>query len=145
MNPYKDIRIRNNLTQKAMADLISVTPQVIVSIEAGLFNTPPESIREAFPNLVPDYYDWVANQRKENAPHFRKRPFPLAYSPNFDTLMKRVHESNRGFCRLLVYQPSLLSDYRRFRRSSQLLATALRQVQLSKLEVDMILEMPIHD
>ncbi len=44
MNPYRKIRIQADLTQKEVASSVSMTPQVVLRVEQGLFSSPPPEL-----------------------------------------------------------------------------------------------------
>lgn len=112
MNPYRSERLAHGLTQLALARECGITSQVIGNLEVGLFYKPPISVTNYFddPSLEQRYKVWVRNERALNAlilERFLNQPndtdwvtFRLAVSPSF-----------RGFCRIIVFQPSMLKEF----------------------------------
>lgn len=132
--------LRSGLTQKELAKQLGITPQIVVSAEAGLFNGVPSSFYALLgPDRSPtdqaaldaDYTRWVWERRKANAHHF---PTPLPYE-EFGQWKKRTATSHRGFCKLLVFNPQLLTRFHRRHWHVGLLREALRDIGLSKEQI----------
>lgn len=128
MNPYKACRIQENRTQQEVATLCDITVQVVTNLESGLYYKPPPSIAALF-NLSPNLYtEWVKEERIANSHYFDYadthngwRQFRLSVNPT----------SFRGFCRHLVFQPSMLAEFEKYHRNSAALVEALRQVGIT--------------
>lgn len=153
-----DYRARHSLSQRALADKLGVTPQVIWNTEAGLFTTIPVSIREYLaehmeisPDQVQDeYYVWVMHQRHLNIPLFayvETEHYPelkLSWIERWRDFKRQVQPplvgsntpSHRGFCVKLVYQPSVLTIYEKMNQGRHMLARALRQVGLDDSQLE---------
>jgi hypothetical protein len=94
-------------------------------LEQGLFNSVPIEIATELGVSNIEYKRWVIHMRHYNSRHFNYArtnegwvTFRLSVSPSF-----------RGFCRMLVFQPSILREYELSRqRNRQLLSEALIDV-----------------
>jgi len=124
-NPIRRVRRDLRLTQKDLSDRLLVTPQTVLMLEQGLFNSVPQEIAIELGVSNRDYHQWVIQQRRINSSKFHYArtnegwvTFRLSVSPSF-----------RGFCRMLVFQPSILREYELQRqRNRQLLSEALIDV-----------------
>jgi transcriptional regulator with XRE-family HTH domain len=147
-NPIKEFREKNELTQNELANSLGITRQVITNLERGLLSHLPTELSQYTSISPTQYTDWVTTQRHENSPyfhtpelnHFYSSELPLNYRTNKDRWLSfkylvRPDRSHRGFCRLLVYQPSLLALYESKNQCKPSLIAALRQVLLSDHEI----------
>jgi transcriptional regulator with XRE-family HTH domain len=140
--------MRTHLTQNELAEELGITRQVITNLERGLLSSIPHelSLYTGIDNQT--YNQYITNQRHENAKHFHtpellsffSSPLPPLYRTNKDRWFDfkytvRPDKSHRGFCRLLVYQPSLLALYETKNQCKPSLIQALRQVRLSDYEI----------
>lgn len=134
-NPYRRIRKQRNLTQKELALSAGVTPQVITNLESGLFYKPPVSVTNVITlydgalseqELHLQYYLWVRELRSANGIVFQRGNLNQGWV-NFRL---SVHKTFRGFCRQLVYQPSMLQEFEERNLNRPSLIEALRQVGL---------------
>jgi hypothetical protein len=126
-NPLTEARKRRNLTQQKLADDLGVTVQVITNAEAGLFNSIPSALSGYLQVPQHEYVAWVIAQRAQNTKYFQNARTNLGWQVFKD----QVSQSNRGFCRRLVFQPSILREYEQHKRSKPLLKQALSEVGLS--------------
>ena len=144
MNPYKAARLEHNLTQNGLARIASITPSVVSNVEVGLFHTPPISLTQVFEDdSLPDkYLFWVHRQRIENQPLFHYSNIGNGWHP----FRLSVNESFRGFCRHLVFQPSILQEFEKFNRNRALLSAALMEVMpsLTPLKLTSLLTLTKH-
>jgi DNA-binding XRE family transcriptional regulator len=125
-NPIRRARDSYGLTQKALADLLGVTPQVVINAEAGLFNSVPDSFLSVLHVTQESYKEWVYQKRRENSVYFEAAVTHMGWA----VFKTSVSNTNRGFCRCLVFQPSILREYEKYKRSKPLLAEALSDVGL---------------
>lgn len=133
INPIKYERTLRSLTQANLAAQAHVTPQVVLNAEQGLYQSLPLSILLTL-DLDPDEYrSWVTAQRFRNQHQFDRR---VIRSRDWLTFRLSVSPSFRGFCRLLVYQLSLLRDFELHKqRNNASLSEALSQVGLTNDEL----------
>jgi len=132
-NPYALARQSCGMTQKRLANLSSVTPQVITNLESGLFYKPPVSVQQTFQGLIGDealslpraYRKWQRLERASHAEDVATRPIDQGW-------IAFRGESLRGFCRQIVYQPSMLQEYERLGRNRLSLNYALRDCGVSR-------------
>lgn len=164
MNPYKALRNELGLTQKDVASLSAVTPQVVTGLESGLFNSPPVGVSrtlcklqldrwmsldssqvmirdedfsryDKFNGLVAslheDYDQWVIEERGRNRRFFLsvdeqdKGPSDIIWDKSWVIFRESVTGSFRGFCRILVFQPSMMQEFEKYNRHSNSVETAL--------------------
>lgn len=124
-NPIRAARRDLRLTQKALSDQLLVTPQTILMLEQGLFNSVPTEIATELGVSNIEYKRWVINLRRYNSPKFHY----ARTNEGWVTFRLSVSNSFRGFCRMLVFQPSILREYELSRqRNRQLLSEALIDV-----------------
>lgn len=138
INPLKDYRLAHQLTQVQLASSLGITPQIIVSVEAGMMNTLPLRIYEAFPPHLRDlselrYQSFRLEQRQLNSHHFVS-PEALS-SPTFTKYRLVVSPSHRGFCKLLCFQPSILSSFESKGQSKELLSSALSDANVPDIHI----------
>jgi DNA-binding XRE family transcriptional regulator len=131
INPYQIVRKRLHLTQAGLAHQAKVTTQVVTNLESGLFFKPPARVTQTLiqltqasePNLIPtlaQYHQYQTELRYWNFHCVAPVGFgwlatiPSQLDPSeikFEDFMRGIHPSFRGFCRLIVYQPSMLQEY----------------------------------
>jgi hypothetical protein len=128
VNPVKRARVSYSMTQKDLSELLHVTTQVVISAEAGLFNSLPEGFIEVLHVTQDSYQEWVYQERRQNRPYFETAVTHLGWA----VFKESVSNTNRGFCRRLVFQPSILREYEHYKRSKPLLAAALVDVGLDR-------------
>ena len=148
ISPIKEFRERTHLTQNELAQELGITRQVITNLERGLLSSIPHelSLYTGIDNQT--YNQYITNQRLQNSKFFHtpellsffSSPLPSNYRQNKDRWYTfkytvRPDKSHRGFCRLLVYQPSLLALYESRNQCKPSLIAALRQVLLSDYEI----------
>jgi hypothetical protein len=131
LNPLTLARKSLNLTQQRLADDLGVTVQVITNAEAGLFNSVPSALSGYLHVPQEHYLEWVTAQRHQNEKYFQNARTNLGWK----VFKEQVSQSNRGFCRRLVFQPSILREYEQHKRSKPLLAQALSEVGLSPISL----------
>ena len=158
-NPLKAKRQQVGLSQAELAAAASVTRQVVVLAEQGLYKQPPPSLMRALCRmdfssqavLLAEYAGWVENQRFAHAHLFRDVDLRLAANDRWDALKSQVlnalgTRSKQAFCRALVYQPSLIKEFEKYGRGSASIFAALRQVQLPDAQLALLAEsVVIHD
>jgi transcriptional regulator with XRE-family HTH domain len=124
-NPFRLIRDQLGITQKTMSERSGVTIQVVTNLECGLYHKPPIAITTYLESIDPDntmleldYYKWVKDTRSDNSELFQSYLTPnIMESPDsyngwsWLSFRLTITPSFRGFCRLLVYQPSMLQEY----------------------------------
>lgn len=175
MNPYKVLRNELGLTQKDLARFCGVTPQVITSLESGLFNTPPVGITKALiqlelerryshvdigsgsydsdsdsdssftalsRDLIATYEQWVVEERGRHRGYFTDSFYeqsdpsdpnthtgtkhtPIIWDMTWVKFRNSVNDRFRGFCRALVFQPSMLQEFEKYNRHSEAVVNAL--------------------
>jgi len=127
-NPVRSVRRDLKLTQSQLASHFDVTPQTILMLEQGLFNSIPEQISRILGVSNKEYQQWVRDSRHLNSVYFDH----AATDHGWQVFRLSVHASFRGFCRRLVFQPSILREFELSRqRNRQILSEALIQVHLS--------------
>jgi len=127
-NPIRSVRRDLKLTQSQLADHFAVTPQTILMLEQGLFNSIPEHMARELGVSPREYQQWVKQSRDLNHVYFMN----ANTDHGWNTFRLSVHASFRGFCRRLVFQPSILREFELSRqRNRQILSEALIQVRLS--------------
>jgi DNA-binding transcriptional regulator YiaG len=159
-NPYKLSRQELGLTQKELAATSNVTVQVVTNLEKGLFYKPPKAIvraiHEAYQTKKAYWWDaershrmytqWIREQRAINQPSFP--PFhtlqPHTLSGTHQTtwdwvdFRHQVHRTFRGFCRMLVFQPSMLAEWEDRGLNRNTVRIALMDVGYSEIAADII-------
>lgn len=118
MNPYKSARLELGLTQLSLARECSVTTQVIGNLEVGLYYKPPVSVDSVFNDkgyyLSDRYKVWVRNERGLNSLKLTQalnQPDDAYLNWDWVTFRTSITQSFRGFCRIIVFQPSMLREY----------------------------------
>jgi hypothetical protein len=97
-------------------------------LEQGLFNSVPIDIAREMSIDPREYREWVRQSRLLNSSFFDG----AVTDRGWKTFRDSVHHSFRGFCRKLVFQPSILREYELARqRNRQILSEALIEVRLS--------------
>lgn len=158
-NPLKAKRQQVGLSQAELAAAASVTRQVVVLAEQGLYKQPPPSLMRALCRtgvnsnfgykeqavLLAEYAGWVETQRYAHAHLFRDVDLRLAANDRWDALKSQVlnalgTRSKQAFCRALVYQPSLIKEFEKYGRGSASIFAALRQVQLPDAQLALLAE-----
>jgi DNA-binding XRE family transcriptional regulator len=148
MNPLKEYREQNHLTQSDLAKSANITRQVITNLEKGLLSSLPTNISLLSHIPQQDYLEWVTNERLKNSSYFRTPEVRSLLSSHplqswrldknrwysFKYTVQPNH-SHRGFCRRLVYQPSLLTLYETKNQCKPSLIQALKEVGLSVREI----------
>jgi transcriptional regulator with XRE-family HTH domain len=147
MNPLKKIRIHYGITQLDLADACSVERGTVIDAEQGMFRTVPPSMLRVLSKGVPedakalmlDYHTWVLEARRQNAVSFN-----LDYSDleTFEDFCIAVGGSVRGFCRALVIQRSIVTDYIRKGHRWQDIMMALSDVGLSESHISLLERLP---
>lgn len=146
-NPIKLKREQLQLTQAELAASAQVTRQVVVLCEQGLYKTPPESLlrtlcRMDFTSqavLLANYACWVTHQRVAHQHLFSKVDLRIARDDRWAALKSQVAgKSQQGFCRALVYQPSLVREYEKFGRGSAGIFRALSECGLSANQMELL-------
>jgi transcriptional regulator with XRE-family HTH domain len=149
MNPLKEFREHEQITQSDLANEAGVTRQIITNLEKGLLSQLPSRLSAITHIPQQDYLDWVSSQRLKNQHYFRT-PEVRALLSNHPLLSWRLdknrwlsfkwtvqpNRSHRGFCRRLVYQPSLLTLYETKNQCKPSLIQALKEVGLSLREIE---------
>lgn len=142
-NPIKDKREQANLTQQELAARAGVTRQVITLCEQGLYKTPPEGVLRtlcrmdftAHSILLANYACWVNQQRANHAHLFSRVDLRITKSDRWSALKNQVAgKSQQGFCKALVYQPSLVREFEKFGRGSAGIFRALSECGLSETQ-----------
>lgn len=146
-NPIKVKRQQLGMTQAELADSATVTRQVVVLTEQGLYKQPPESVirvlcRMDFSShaiMLANYAGWVESQRYAHQHLFRPVDLRIAANDRWAALKNQVAgKSQQGFCRALVYQPSLIREFEKFGRGSAGIFAALRQCGLPNAQVELL-------
>ncbi len=146
-NPVKAARTQAGLTQAELAEKAQVTRQVVVLTEQGLYKQPPESVirvlcRLDFTShavLLANYAGWVESQRYSHQHLFRPVDLRITPGDRWAALKSQVAgKSQQGFCRALVYQPSLVREFEKFGRGSAGIFSALRQCGLPNTQVKLL-------
>lgn len=136
-NPYAIARKSLNLTQSQLAQHAHCTVQVVTNLEAFLYHKPPISIANLFPDIPLNLYtECVKQQRIENSHLF---DYANTHALTFRAFRHSVTPSFRGFCRALVFQPSLLAEFERYHRNTRILSNALSEVGLTRDAVTRLL------
>ena len=140
MNPLKEYRLHNNLTQQQLADKIGVTRQTVLDTEQGLFNMIPPSIRAVVPqHLQGKYRLWVKEQRQNNTSRF---VVSLEHVHSFQDYCNKVGGSTRGFCRVLVIQTSVVRDYIANGERWGMIEVALSETGVPTMMIQWLSELP---
>lgn len=126
MNPYKAERLKRGLTQKQVATYSGVTTQVVTNLESGLYYKPPIRL-DPTQHLATSYRKWVRFRRQENS--FMFNDYTLS---DFEMFRISITPSFRGFCRLLVFQPSMLQEYEAYGYNRDALNKALKGVGIPR-------------
>lgn len=146
-NPIKVKRHELQLTQNELAEKAGVTRQVVVLSEQGMYKVPPESLLRtlcrmdftAHAVLLANYACWVTNQRFAHRDLFMRVDLRLAGKDKWAYLKHQVAgKSQQGFCRALVYQPSLIREYEKFGRGSAGVFAALRECGLEGNQLEQL-------
>lgn len=124
------------MTQKDLALEAGVTPQVITNLESGLYYKPPVSVTRTIlvnahtglseEELTLEYYLWVEELRESHSLLFQRSDLHHSWL----AFRLSVAGTFRGFCRQLVYQPSMLSEFEERNLNKPSLTEALRMVGL---------------
>ena len=148
-NPIKLKREQLQLTQLELADKAQVTRQVVVLCEQGLYRVPPEGLcrvlcRMDFTSqaiLLANYACWVNHQRASHAHLFSKVDLRISGADRWAALKNQVAgKSQQGFCKALVYQPSLIREFEKFGRGSAGIFRALSECGLSGVQSRLLSE-----
>lgn len=149
MNPIKRIRLYNNLSAEDFARKVSLTPQTIWNLEAGLYTQPPPALirglalsPEDAMRLKLDYASWVGEQRQLTSQILPRLSLPWDLINSFEDFTIAVGGSVRGFCRMIVIQTSIVSSYIKEGTRWDTIASALSQCGLSDLVVKLLSELP---
>lgn len=111
-NPVKRWRLNEHITQADLAWDLNVTRQVITNLESGLYLSLPIAVIHYTGITQNEYQHWIHYQRGNNARYFNNTRNVivdrgwLAFKWSV-----RPDRSDRGFCRLLLFQPSVLRLY----------------------------------
>jgi transcriptional regulator with XRE-family HTH domain len=148
MNPLRTYREENQITQSDLAMSANITRQVITNLERGLLSQLPKSLSQITRIPQQEYLDWVSSQRLANQHYFRT-PEVLSLLSSHPLQSWRLdknrwysfkytvqpNHSHRGFCRRLVYQPSLLTLYETKNQCKPSLIQALKEVGLTNNQI----------
>lgn len=145
MNPLKRLRVAYGITQQDLADVCGVERGTILDAEQGMFRTVPPSILTALSRddpevakaLILDYHMWVRDSRQANANSFKCGPVET-----FTEFCFEVGGSVRGFCRALVMQRSIVTEYIRKGHRWADLQMALADVGLSEDSINYLERLP---
>lgn len=125
MNPIKQVREDNHLTQRAFASLAGVSEQVVIRAEAGLFGTLPPSIIKAVQTFTHDsdraitvaYERWIEKELTEVKLPNRESDSMILYRSGFtewkDTVcaLNNVPHTTWGFCGLFKMHPYVIEKW----------------------------------
>jgi len=164
MNPYTLARKELSLTQSELATLANVSTQVVTNLERGLFYKPPSNVVHAIHQAYKDrdpyqswnvqraaqtYTLWVTEERKSHSDKFPALAHDCLTDES-NTLINLwdwvdfrhlVSPSFRGFCRALVFQPSMLAEWEDRGLNKDAVRRALREVGYTEDSADIILSM----
>jgi len=119
MNPIKQYREFNSLSQSQLAALANCTPQVVLLAEAGVYTTLPPRLKHVTHSSASDYLDFQIETRQQHrqsledaALAFDPCSGPFAHHPHTNYRLLVV-DSLIGYCKMLAIAPQIVRNYER--------------------------------
>ena len=139
INPIKEVREANALTQRAFASLAGVTEQIIIRAESGMFGSLPPSVVRAVQvytgesnlAIIRHYEAWVEQELKEvKLPNGMSDKMILSRAEFIDwkkavCILNGVPDTSVGFCKLFKMHPYVIEKW----ESGKLRSAPLQLVQ----------------
>lgn len=132
-NPLRNLREEAHLSQAALAKRLSITPQVVLLNEMGVYGSCNPTILQSLADLSgesPDHLSEQYSNWRENAakfalgnarlsirdcvgPHFPRTPGTFNFEDvrNWARFKHQFSTSLVGFCKVVKLQPSLVSAF----------------------------------
>ena len=114
ISPIKSFRLANNLTQSQLADICSVTPQVVLLAEQGLYTRIPTKIKAVTSVTEFSYHEHQLFTRRANKPLLEPAVYsfaPVAGLHRHVAFRRLVKASMIGYCKVLVIAPQIVRNY----------------------------------
>lgn len=119
MNPVRNYRELNGLSQAELASKCNCTPQVILLVEQGVYTTLPPIIKRVTHSTDAEYHDFQVETRRTNRAIFEEAA--LTFDPNGPPVAAHPHigfrllctDSFIGYCKMLAIAPQIVRNYER--------------------------------